>query len=180
MKLLFASDIHGSEYYAKKLVDKYNELFCDKMILLGDVLYHGPRNDLPQGYNPKGVIALLNQMSDEILCVRGNCEAEVDQMVLDFSCMSDSLIMYDKNRMFFITHGHLFNTQNPPKLKCGDILIHGHTHVQTIEYFGENIYINPGSVAIPKEGNPPSFMVYDNGKFTIYDFDMNVLNEVNL
>ncbi len=180
MKILFASDIHGSEYYAKKLVDKYNELFCNKMILLGDILYHGPRNDLPQGYNPKGVIARLNQMSDEILCVRGNCEAEVDQMVLDFSCMSDSLIMYDKNRMFFITHGHLFNTQNPPKLKCGDVLIHGHTHVQTIENFGENIYINPGSVSIPKEGNPPSFMVYDNGKFTIYDFDMNVLNEVNL
>ena len=180
MKILFASDIHGSEYYAKKLIDKYNELFCDRMILLGDLLYHGPRNDLPKGYNPKGVIALLNQMSDEILCVRGNCEAEVDQMVLDFYCMSDSMIMYDKDRMFFITHGHLFNTQKPPKLKCGDVLIHGHTHVQTIENFGENIYINPGSVSIPKDGNPPSFMIYEDGKFTIYDFDMNVLNEVTL
>lgn len=180
MKILFASDIHGSEYYAKKLACKYNELFCDKMILLGDILYHGPRNDLPEGYNPKGVISILNEMSDEILCVRGNCEAEVDQMVLDFSCMSDSLIIYDKNRMFFITHGHKFNTQNPPKLKCGDVLIHGHTHVQTIETFGENIYINPGSVAIPKESNPPSFMIYEDGKFTIYDFDMNVLNEVTL
>lgn len=180
MKILFASDIHGSEYYVKKLVNKYHELNCSKMVLLGDVLYHGPRNDLPEGYNPKGVIALLNTMSDEILCVRGNCEAEVDQMVLDFSCMSDSMIMYEKERMFFITHGHLYNKENLPKLKSGDILIHGHTHVQTIENFGSNIYINPGSVSIPKEDNPPTFMLYENSKFTIYDFDMNILNEVSI
>lgn len=178
MKLMIASDIHGSEYYTKKLVDMFNELSCNKMILLGDVLYHGPRNDLPKGYNPKGVIEILNNMSEKILCVRGNCEAEVDQMVLNFSCMSDSLIMYDKDKMFFITHGHLFNMENPPKLSFGDVLIHGHTHVQTIQQFGNNIYINPGSVSIPKEGNPESFMVYENGKFTIYDFDMHVLNEV--
>ena len=180
MKILFASDIHGSEYYAKKLVDKYHELNCNKMVLLGDILYHGPRNDLPEGYNPKGVIALLNAMSDEILCVRGNCEAEVDQMVLDFSCMSDSMIMYEKGRMLFITHGHLYNKENLPKLKSGDILIHGHTHVQTIEKFGSNTYINPGSVSIPKEDNPPTFMLYENSKFTIYDFDMNILNEVTI
>lgn len=180
MKLMFASDIHGSEYYTRKLAMKYNELSCNKLILLGDVLYHGPRNDLPEGYNPKGVIALLNEMSDSILCVRGNCEAEVDQMVLEFSCMSDSMIMYEKGRMLFITHGHLFNTQNPPKLKCGDVLIHGHTHVQTIEKFGDNLYINPGSVSIPKENNPPSFMIYEDGKFTIYDFDMNIINEVTI
>ena len=178
MKILFASDIHGSEYYTKKLVEKYKELKCDKMILLGDILYHGPRNDLPKGHNPKGVIALLNAMSDEILCVRGNCEAEVDQLVLSFSCMSDSLVLFEKGRMLFITHGHPFNTANPPKLKNGDILIHGHTHVQTVEKFGNNLYINPGSVSIPKEGNPPSFMLYEDGKFTIFDFDMNILNEV--
>ncbi len=180
MKLLFASDIHGSEYCAKKLIEKYNELFCDKMILLGDILYHGPRNDLPKGYNPKGVISLLNEMSSKILCVRGNCEAEVDQMVLEFSCMSESLVMFEKGRMFFITHGHLFNIDNPPKLNSGDILIHGHTHVQTVEKFGENLYINPGSISIPKDGNPPSFMIYEDSKFSIYDFDMNVLNEVTI
>ena len=180
MRLLFASDIHGSEYYAKKLVDKYKELKCNRMILLGDILYHGPRNDLPKEYNPKGVIALLNAMSSDILCVRGNCEAEVDQMVLDFSCMSDSLVMFEKEHMLFITHGHLYNTENPPMLKCGDILIHGHTHVQTIEKFGQNLYINPGSISIPKENNPSSFMIYEDGKFTIYDFDMKVLNEVNI
>lgn len=180
MKLLFASDIHGSEYYAKMLVDKYTELKCDKLILLGDILYHGPRNDLPKGYNPKGVICLLNALQNEILCVRGNCEAEVDQMVLEFPCMSDSLIMYDRGKMFFVTHGHIFNTQNPPKLSSGDVLIHGHTHVQTVEKFGDNIYVNPGSVSIPKEDNPPSFMVYENGRFTILDFDMHVLNEVTV
>ncbi len=180
MRLLFASDIHGSEYYTKKLVERYNASKCDKMILLGDILYHGPRNDLPEGYNPKGVISLLNAISGEILCVRGNCEAEVDQMVLDFDCMSESMVLYDRGKMLFITHGHKFNTTNPPKLKAGDCLIHGHTHVQTVERFGENIYINPGSVSIPKENNPPSFMIYEDGTFTIYDFDMNVLNEVTI
>lgn len=180
MRIMFASDIHGSEYYTRKLVCKFNELSCDRLILLGDVLYHGPRNDLPEGYNPKGVIALLNAMSEKILCVRGNCEAEVDQMVLDFSCMSESMVMYEKGVMFFITHGHLFNTENPPKLQCGDLLIHGHTHVQTIERFKDNIYINPGSISIPKDGNPPTFMLYENGKFTIYDFEMNILNEVTI
>lgn len=180
MKIMFASDIHGSEYYARKLVDQFNELSCDKLILLGDILYHGPRNDLPKGYNPKGVIEILNNMKDEIISVRGNCEAEVDQMVLDFPCMSDSLIMYEKNTMFFITHGHLFNTQNPPKLKKGDLLIHGHTHVQTVETFGENVYINPGSISIPKEANPPTFMIYENGVFNIYDFETNVINSYSL
>lgn len=180
MRLIFASDIHGSEYYTKKLLERYEALKCDKLILLGDVLYHGPRNDLPEGYNPKGVIALLNAVSDEILCVRGNCEAEVDQMVLDFSCMSESMVMFEKGKMLFITHGHKFNMENLPKLKKGDVLIHGHTHVQTVESFGENLYINPGSVSIPKENNPPSFMLYEDGRFTIYDFDMNVLNEVSI
>ena len=180
MRLLFASDIHGSEYYTKMLLERYETLKCDKLFLLGDVLYHGPRNDLPEGYNPKGVISLLNAVSNEILCVRGNCEAEVDQMVLKFSCMSESMIFFERNRMLFITHGHKFNTKNPPLLKKGDVLIHGHTHVQTVEQFGDNLYINPGSVSIPKENNPPSFMVYENGKFTIYDFDMNILNEVTI
>lgn len=178
MKLLFASDIHGSEYYTKKLIEYYKNLKCNKLILLGDILYHGPRNDLPKGYNPKGVISILNAISDEILCVKGNCEAEVDQMVLDFSCMSESMVLFENGKMFFITHGHKFNTQTPPKLKRGDILIHGHTHVQTVEEFGDNIYINPGSISIPKENNPPSFMIYEDGRFTIYDFEMNVLNEV--
>lgn len=171
MKLMFASDIHGSLYYAEKTVEKYKEEKADKLILLGDLLYHGPRNDLPKGYAPKGVISLLNGIKKEILAVRGNCEAEVDQMVLEFPVMAEYMIMYIENRMLFITHGHIFNTLNPPMLKAGDILIHGHTHIQAIEDFGKNIYINPGSVAIPKNGNKNSYMIYENGKFTIKDFD---------
>lgn len=180
MKLMFASDLHGSEYYTKKLVEKYNEFKCEKMVLLGDILYHGPRNDLPFGYNPKGVIELLNNMSKDIVAVRGNCEAEVDQMVLDFNCMSDSLLMWERGRKFFITHGHIYNKDNLPKLNDGDILLHGHTHVKTIEKIGEMLYINPGSVSIPKENNPPSFMIYEDGRFTIYDFDLNILDEVTI
>ncbi len=178
MKLMFASDIHGSMYYGKKTVEKYKEEKADKLILLGDLLYHGPRNDLPKGYEPKGVISLLNGIKNEILAVRGNCEAEVDQMVLEFPVMAEYMIMYIENRMLFITHGHIFNTSNPPMLKDGDILIHGHTHIQAMEDFGNNnIYINPGSAAIPKNGNKPSYMIYENGIFTIKDFDGNSIME---
>ncbi len=178
MKLMFASDIHGSLYYGEKTVEKYREEKADKLILLGDLLYHGPRNDLPKGYEPKGVISLLNGIKNEILAVRGNCEAEVDQMVLEFPVMAEYMIMYIKNRMLFITHGHIFNTSNPPMLKSGDILIHGHTHIQAMEDFGNNnIYINPGSVAIPKNGNKPSYMIYENGIFTIKDFDGSCIME---
>lgn len=178
MKLMFASDIHGSLYYGEKTVEKYKKEKADKLILLGDLLYHGPRNDLPKEYEPKGVIALLNGIKNEILAVRGNCEAEVDQMVLEFPVMAEYMIMYIENRMLFITHGHIFNTSNPPMLKDGDILIHGHTHIQAMEDFGNNnIYINPGSVAIPKNGNKPSYMIYENGIFTIKDFDGNSIME---
>lgn len=180
MKIMIASDIHGSSYYAQKLIGAYSKENCEKLILLGDILYHGPRNDLPEGYDPKDVIALLNSYAGEILAVRGNCEAEVDQMVLDFSVMSDSLLIYDKGTTFFLTHGHLWNEDNLPKIKSGDILIHGHTHVQCVKEVSGITYINPGSVSIPKEGNPQSYMVYDNGIFTIYDFDKNILNTYEL
>ncbi len=181
MRIMFASDIHGSLYWCEKTVRAYRENKCGKLILLGDILYHGPRNDLPEGYNPKGVIALLNPMKDEILCVRGNCEAEVDQTVLDFSVLSDSLIMFEKGIMFFITHGHLFNTENPPKLGKNDILIHGHTHVKCVRRFGDNnVYINPGSVSLPKEGNPQSYMIYEDGRFTIFDFNGNSLDSYEI
>jgi hypothetical protein len=161
-------------------LEEYEKNGCEKLILLGDILYHGPRNSLPKEYEPKKVISLLNSMKSDILAVRGNCEAEVDQMVLDFSVMSDSLIMFEKGVMFFVTHGHLFNIENPPKLNKNDILIHGHTHVQCVKKFGENIYINPGSVSLPKEGNPQSYMLYENGCFTISDFDKNVLNSYEI
>ena len=120
-------------FMREKVAEAYKNENAEKLILLGDLLYHGPRNDLPKDYNPKGVIALLNSMKQEILAVRGNCEAEVDQMVLEFPVMAEYMIMYLENRMVFVTHGHKFNTSNPPMLKDNDILIHGHTHVQAME-----------------------------------------------
>lgn len=180
MKLMFASDIHGSLYYAERTAEAYREEKAEKLILLGDLLYHGPRNDLPREYNPKGVIALLNSMKKEILAVRGNCEAEVDQMVLEFPVMAEYMIMYLNDRMIFVTHGHKFNTANPPMLKDGDVLIHGHTHVQAMEDAGGYYYINPGSVSIPKNGNRNSYMIYEDGNFQIKDFDGNVISEMRI
>ena len=180
MKLMFASDIHGSLFYAEKVAEAYKNEKAEKLILLGDLLYHGPRNDLPKDYNPKGVIALLNSMKQEILAVRGNCEAEVDQMVLEFPVMAEYMIMYLENRMVFVTHGHKFNTSNPPMLKDNDILIHGHNHVQAMEKVDNYYYINPGSTSIPKNGNTNSYMTYEDGVFEIKDFDGNVISKLDI
>lgn len=166
MKLMFASDIHGSYKYAKLMQACYIEENADKLILLGDLLYHGPRNDLPEEYAPKKVIELLNEMKNEILCVRGNCEAEVDQMVLNFPCMAEYAIIYIDNKMLYITHGHKINPDNPPKLNRGDYLMNGHTHIGAIKDMGEFVYLNPGSVSIPKDGKH-SYMIYENGEFKI-------------
>lgn len=167
MKLMFASDIHGSAYYCRKMLERFEKEQPEKLILLGDLLYHGPRNDLPKEYAPKEVIGMLNGIKKELLCVRGNCEAEVDQMVLEFPVLADYMVMFEAGHMFFITHGHLFNKEKVPMLKPGDILIHGHTHIQAMEDCGDFFYINPGSVSIPKAGNQHSYMMYEDGTFTI-------------
>lgn len=167
MKLMFASDIHGSAYYCRKMLERFEKEQPEKLILLGDLLYHGPRNDLPRDYAPKEVIGMLNGIKKELLCVRGNCEAEVDQMVLEFPVLADYMVMFEAGHMFFITHGHLFNKEKVPMLKPGDILIHGHTHIQAMEDCGDFFYINPGSVSIPKAGNQHSYMMYEDGTFTI-------------
>ncbi|MBQ7292110.1 MAG: phosphodiesterase [Clostridia bacterium] len=181
MKIMFASDIHGDYDCACAMLEKYREEGAEKLILLGDILYHGPRNDLPDGYAPKKVIELLNSVKDELACVRGNCDTEVDQMVLEFPILSDCMLVYEKGRCFFITHGHRYNTSEPPLLKKGDILIHGHTHVLTVTEFGNgNVYLNPGSVSLPKEGNPKSYMVYQNGLFEIKDFEGNIVKQFEI
>lgn len=180
MKLMFASDIHGSAYYCRKMLEAYQAEEAGRLILLGDILYHGPRNDLPKEYAPKEVIAMLNPIKNDICAVRGNCEAEVDQMVLDFPVMADyALILYGE-RHLYATHGHIYNENNLPPLKNGDILIHGHTHVLKAEKREDYTLLNPGSVSIPKEGNPPSYAILEDGLFTIKGFDGTIIKELQL
>lgn len=180
MKYLFASDIHGSAYYCRKLLDAFREEQAERLVLLGDLLYHGPRNDLPIEYAPKEVIALLNEHKNKIYAVRGNCEAEVDQMVLEFPVMADYCILSVDGRTFYATHGHIYNQDNLPPLQEGDILIHGHTHVLKAQQMDGYILLNPGSVSIPKEGNPATYAVLENSIFTIKDFDGNTVREMRL
>ena len=175
MKLMIASDIHGSAYYCKKLLAAYKLEQADKLLLLGDILYHGPRNDLPRDYNPKEVIAMLNPMKRELLCVRGNCDTEVDQMVLDFPILADYCFIELDGHTIFATHGHVHNPKNLPMLKDGDILLNGHTHIPANQDMGTYTYMNPGSVSIPKEGSAHGYMIYD-GEFVWKDLDGNVLD----
>ena len=174
MKLMIASDIHGSAYYCKKLIERYGAENADKLLLLGDILYHGPRNDLPEEYAPKEVIAILNQMKDEILCVRGNCDTEVDQMVLDFPCMVDYALLNIDGRTVYATHGHKYNDENLPPLAKGDILLFGHTHVPKCEIHENYISMNPGSVSIPKENSHHGYMILENGVFFWKDLEGNI------
>lgn len=171
MKYMFASDIHGSAYYCRKTLDAFDASGAERLILLGDLLYHGPRNDLPKDYAPKEVIAMLNGLRDRIYAVRGNCDTEVDQMVLEFPILADYCILYTGDRMIFATHGHQHNTAHPPMLKEGDILLHGHTHVPVLEEFDGKYYINPGSVSIPKENSAHSYMMLEDGVFTWKDVE---------
>ena len=181
MKLLIASDIHGDYECAKKICDIYKEEKCDKMLLLGDILYHGPRNDLPNGYAPKSVIELLNSMDGEIIAVRGNCDTAVDQMVLSFPILADYALLCIDGVTMFATHGHKFNADTLPPLKKGDVLLHGHTHLVTVQSLGyDNYCINPGSTSIPRGNNIGSYMIFENRTFTIYDLDKNVLEVVKV
>ncbi len=171
MKFLIASDIHGSAYYCEKLLEAFKKENADRMILLGDILYHGPRNDLPRDYAPKKVIEMLNPLRDKLLCVRGNCDTEVDQMVLDFPVLAEYALLPIDDKIIFITHGHKFNLTNLPAISKGDILLHGHTHVPKCEETDTCIYMNPGSVSIPKEDSPHGYMTLCDNTFLWKNFD---------
>lgn len=175
MKLMVASDIHGSAYYCRKLLEAFNQEKPDKLVLLGDILYHGPRNDLPEEYAPKEVIVMLNAIKNEIICIRGNCDTEVDQMVLEFPIMSEQGLLYIDGKTIYITHGHKLE-DNTPMMKEGDVLICGHTHVPKCESRGSYMYMNPGSVSIPKEGSAHSYMIIED-KFYWKDLDGSVYME---
>ena len=162
MKWMIASDLHGSAYYCRKMLEAFEREGADRLFLLGDLLYHGPRNDLPREYAPKEVIPLLNGKKEKLLCVRGNCDAEVDQMVLEFPVLADYAVLPVGRRLIYATHGHIDHVKNLPPLAPGDVLLHGHTHVPAWTEFGQgNLYLNPGSVSIPKENSPHSYMTLE-------------------
>ncbi len=171
MKLMIASDIHGSAHYCRLMLGRFAEEKAERLLLLGDILYHGPRNDLPREYNPKEVINMLNMNKEKILCVRGNCEAEVDQMVLDFPVLADYAVVLLGNRIIYATHGHIYNRENLPPLQKGDILLNGHTHISKCFEHENYMYINPGSVSIPKEGKPHSYVIADEKGFKWKDLE---------
>ena len=180
MKWMIASDIHGSAAYCQKLLAAFGREQADRLLLLGDLLYHGPRNDLPQGYAPKEVIAQLSGVKDKVFCVRGNCEAEVDQMVLPFPVLADYCLLEQKGRVIFATHGHHYNLENPPLLQPGDVLLHGHTHIPAKDNSLGFWYLNPGSVSIPKENSPHSYMTLEDGQFLWKDLDGAVYDSLAL
>lgn len=180
-RFMIASDLHGDAECVEALLQRYKESGAERLILLGDLLYHGPRNDLPAGYAPKRVIELLNSVKSELLCVRGNCDTEVDAMVLDFPILADYAFVSADGISFFATHGHKYNLDSLPPLKSGDILLHGHTHVSVAEPFGNgNLYVNPGSISIPKGGTPKGYILYADRRLDFCTLDGEVYRTVNL
>lgn len=176
MKFLIASDIHGSAYYCKKIIEAADKEGADRILLLGDLLYHGPRNPFPQEYDTFQVTALLNSVKDKLICVKGNCDSDVDQMVLEFPMMAEQCIIPVGKRLLYATHGHIFHKDNPPLLQPGDILLNGHFHVPVCEQVGDFIYMNPGSVSLPKEDSYHGYILLDDTTFIWKDFDGKIYN----
>lgn len=175
-KMMIASDLHGDADACRAMLEAYERSGAKELILLGDLLYHGPRNDLPAGYRPKEVIALLSGMAKPPICVRGNCDAEVDQMVLPFPIMADYALLHIGGVKVYATHGHHASPEALPPLAAGEAFLYGHTHLYRAERNADGILLlNPGSVSLPKGGNPKTYMLYEDGRFTVYDFAGNAL-----
>ncbi|MGN0704131.1 MAG: phosphodiesterase [Lentihominibacter sp.] len=180
MKWMIASDIHGSAYYCSRLIEAYKTEKAERLLLLGDVLYHGPRNDLPRDYAPKKVIEMLNAMKDDIFAVRGNCESEVDQMVLQFPVLAEYALIPAGDRLIYAVHGHNYNEKNLPPLHKGDILLNGHTHVPKCVEHDDYVYMNPGSVSIPKEDSHHGYMIFEDNVFIWKDLEGEVKNRYEI
>ncbi|MGL6174045.1 MAG: phosphodiesterase [Cellulosilyticaceae bacterium] len=175
MKYMIISDIHGSKSFTEHVLNVFEHEHCDKLIILGDILYHGPRNPLPIGHDPQGVVSLLNAYASQIIAVRGNCEAEVDQMLLDFPCLSDYALIVDNGTTLFATHGHIYSETNLPKLHAGDFFFYGHTHLWVSKVQDGLNICNPGSISLPKENRPATYAIYENNKVHIYTLDGQLL-----
>ena len=180
MKFLIASDIHGSSRYCSDLLSAYCREHADRLVLLGDILYHGPRNDLPEEYAPKAVAGMLNGQKEQILCIRGNCDADVDQMMLDFPILSDFAFLSVDGLRIYATHGHVFGPDHLPPLCPGDILLYGHTHIPSWEKRDGILCLNPGSLSIPKQNTPHGYMLLEHGSFTWKDLDGTVYHTLDL
>ena len=180
MKLMIASDLHGSAYYAQKLLDAFSAEQPRKLLLLGDLLYHGPRNALPRDYDCMAVAGILNGLRDRVLAVRGNCDCEVDQMVLEFPMLADYALMEWDGVTLYATHGHLWDEDNTPPMAPGTVLLNGHFHVPTAHNHETWHYINPGSTSIPKDGSVGSYLILEDGVFTWKDMDGNAYRTYSL
>ena len=180
MKYFIASDIHGSAYYCKKMLEAWEKEEADRIVFLGDILYHGPRNPLPEAYNPKEVAAMLNPLADRIFCVRGNCDSEVDQMVLNYPIMSDYNILFWNNRKIIMTHGHIFNKDNPPSMEDGDILLYGHFHIPMAEKINGKIFLNPGSISLPKENSENTYGIFQDDYFIIKNLEEKIIKKFKI
>jgi len=168
MKILFFSDVHGSPDSLALVEQQAERLKPEQLVLLGDILYHGPRNPLREDYAPQKVAAMLNPRKNEIIAVRGNCDCEVDQMLLEFPVMAEFSTLFIDGHRFFLTHGHHWNPGEPPPVPAGTVLAYGHTHIPWLEKLDEGIIaFNPGSISLPKGGNPPSFGLYDDGRISV-------------
>lgn len=178
MKFVFLSDIHGSLFYTKKGLEAFQREMGDQLVLLGDEMYHGPRNPLPEEYNPAEVANCLNEYKEKIIAVRGNCDSEVDQLLLEFPMLGDYAVLYTGTRRIFVTHGHIFDENNLPPLSSGDVLIHGHTHLPVAKKQGDIFILNPGSISLPKEEHPHTYGVLENDTFYIKTFDGEVYKEI--
>lgn len=175
MKYMIISDIHGSKSYTKQVLGLFESHKCDFLVILGDILYHGPRNPLPVGHDPQGTVALLNAYASKIIAVRGNCDAEVDQMLLDFPCLSDYSLIVDEGTRIFATHGHIYSEDHLPKLQPGDFFLYGHTHLYTLKEKDGICICNPGSISLPKENRPATYAIYENKQITLYTLDGKIL-----
>ncbi len=176
MKYFVISDIHGSYYYFEKAIEYFKKSKCDKIIILGDILYHGPRNDLPYGHNVKNLVSILNQYKDYIIAVKGNCDAEVDQMVLDFKIHDEYNLNIDGIN-YYLIHGQHLDFDDENNSKKGKVILYGHTHIYDFKNINGIYYFNPGSISIPKVYNEHTFAIIENKTIKLYDFEGNRINE---